>query len=41
MARISDRKKQFMNNVKNYIRRDSDEDEDERDLGQHTIQQVI
>ena len=41
MARISDRKKQFMNNVKNYIRRDSEDDDDERDLGGHTIQQVL
>lgn len=39
MARISDKKKQFMNNVKLHIRQDSeDEENDERDLGGHTIQ---
>jgi hypothetical protein len=39
MARLSDKNKQFMNNVKQYIRRDSEEeDNDERDLGTHTIQ---
>jgi hypothetical protein len=37
MARQTDERKQFMNNIKNYIRNESEEGDDERDLGQHTV----
>ena len=38
MARQSDKTKQFMNNIKQYIREDSEDSEcNERDLGHHTV----
>lgn len=36
MARPSDKRKAFLNNVKNFIRDSEEEDDDERDLGNHT-----
>lgn len=42
MARKSDKTKQFMNNIKQYIREDSEDSEcNERDLGEHTVQHSL
>ena len=42
MARKSDKQKQFMNNIKQYIREDSEDSEcNERDLGNHTVKQQL